>query len=79
MRIKVIDKRQSTRSKRNNGKRNNTKVGMIRTAKRAKGFDFRIVSSPDSERMVKYIERFDYMPERRSEVLKKYDRIVGTK
>lgn len=37
---------------------------------------FRFVNSPDSEVMTKYIENFDYVPERRNEVLKKYERMA---
>lgn len=47
-----------------------------RALKRPRKVGYRIVSSPDSEIMATYIERFAYVPERRAEILKKYERMA---
>lgn len=52
------------------------RVAALQTSKHSRKKGYRIVTSPDSEIMVKYIEKFDYMPERKSEVLKKYDKLA---
>jgi hypothetical protein len=51
-------------------------VTVVQTTKRSGKIGYRIVCSPDSEIMVKHIANFDYLPERKSEVLEKYERMT---
>ena len=77
MRISNNGKKQYSRSRHSKGASSNTwKAAGSRAIKQPRKAGYRIVSSPDSEIMATYIEKFDYMPENRAEILKKYERMV---
>lgn len=77
MRNKLGRKKQSIRyGYCNRLKANSREALRVRVTKQLGKTEFQIISSPDSEIMAKYIEKFDYVPERKFEVLKKYEQMV---